>query len=380
VGSTDFHEDVAVADGLFTLVLDFGTGVFDGNERYLEVSVRPGDSTGSYTVLGSRQLLTAAPYALYALSAGALQGQSVTTTLPSTDQVLKWDGSTWAPGSDEDTTYTAGVGLDLSGTEFSAHGTAYENVVVVAKSGGDYTSVQAAIDSITDAATDNPYLVWVAPGVYSETVTMKPYVHLQGAGQAATTITCSVSSESFVPTQATLVLAGDASLRDLTVGNSGTISNTALLAITGTARTLVADVTALAHGSGFFNSAIVLTGSGTDVTLKDVTALSEGADTHNYGLYIENSVLATVRGGSFAGRGGSFALGICSLGPGTVLEAINATALGEGGSHSSYGLYQDGGTVRLAVTQLDGSFFRPSGTLTCFQVYDGSFAAINCAP
>jgi pectin methylesterase-like acyl-CoA thioesterase len=90
-------------------------------------------------------------------------------------------------------------------------------VVVVAKSGGDYTSVQAAIDSITGAAADSPYLVWVAPGVYSETVTMKPYVHLQGAGQEATVITSTVSG-SALPPQATLKLASDASLRDLTDG------------------------------------------------------------------------------------------------------------------------------------------------------------------
>jgi len=67
VGSTVTLEDVAVSQGTFAVQLDFGS-VFAGAKRYLEVGVRPGASTGSYTVLSPRQELTAAPYALYALS------------------------------------------------------------------------------------------------------------------------------------------------------------------------------------------------------------------------------------------------------------------------------------------------------------------------
>lgn len=43
---------------------------------------------------------------------------NVSSTAPSTNQVLKWNGSTWAPATDSDTTYTAGAGLGLSGTQF----------------------------------------------------------------------------------------------------------------------------------------------------------------------------------------------------------------------------------------------------------------------
>lgn len=57
-------EDVAVADGIFTVQLDFGRGVFTGEPRYLEIGVRAGNSTGGYTVLAPRQLLSPAPAAL----------------------------------------------------------------------------------------------------------------------------------------------------------------------------------------------------------------------------------------------------------------------------------------------------------------------------
>lgn len=72
VGSTVCVDGVDVVDGLFTVSLDFGSA-YDGNQRFLEVSVRA-DGTpancggGTYTMLSPRQPLTAMPYALYALT------------------------------------------------------------------------------------------------------------------------------------------------------------------------------------------------------------------------------------------------------------------------------------------------------------------------
>ena len=225
-----------------------------------------------------------------------------------------------------------------------------QNLIHVAKSGGDYTSVQAALDSITDATQDNPYLVRMAPGEYSETFTMKPYVHLQGAGQEITIIT---SNGSLPPSQATLVLANDVSLRDLTVGNSGTgTQNVALLASAGVTRTLVADVTVRAHGDGNENYAILID-SGAGVRLQQVTALAENGSTSNYGLYNNNGAAAALRGGSFTGRGGSNARAIYNTDSGTTLETESVTALAENGSNSNYGLYNG---IGAAATLRGGSF------------------------
>jgi hypothetical protein len=64
VGSTMTHNDVPVTNGTFTALLDFGANTFTGEARWLEVAVRPGASTGSYTTLSPRQPITPAPYAL----------------------------------------------------------------------------------------------------------------------------------------------------------------------------------------------------------------------------------------------------------------------------------------------------------------------------
>jgi hypothetical protein len=48
-----------------------------------------------------------------------LQGVGVSTTAPVNGQILKYDGTNWIPAADNNTTYTAGTGLTLSGTTFS---------------------------------------------------------------------------------------------------------------------------------------------------------------------------------------------------------------------------------------------------------------------
>ena len=66
-------EDVPVNEGLFNVTLDFGGSIFFGVQRYLELRVRQGVSTGSYTILGPRQLIRATPEALRASSTLTVQ-------------------------------------------------------------------------------------------------------------------------------------------------------------------------------------------------------------------------------------------------------------------------------------------------------------------
>ena len=88
------------------------------------------------------------------------------------------------------------------------------NTIIVAPTNGDFTSIQAAIDSAISPSLSNPYLIIVAPGVYTESIVMQPYVEVQGSGVNLTTIT----HDSSAPT---VYGADHSELRSLTVVNTG---------------------------------------------------------------------------------------------------------------------------------------------------------------
>lgn len=69
IATTVIREDVAVSNGIFTVTLDFGAAAFPGANRFLEISVRPGPSTGAFTALTPLQPISATPYAIKSLNA-----------------------------------------------------------------------------------------------------------------------------------------------------------------------------------------------------------------------------------------------------------------------------------------------------------------------
>ena len=71
---------------------------------------------------------------------------------------------------------------------------------------------------------------------------------------------------------------------------------------------------------------------------ESITVLAEDGSSTNHGLINSRGAVATLRGGSFTGRGGENALGIITGDSGATLEAESVTALGENGSIENYGL------------------------------------------
>ncbi|MEJ5253591.1 MAG: hypothetical protein WHX60_17070, partial [Armatimonadota bacterium] len=132
VGSTLTRSGVNVAWGVFSVELDFGN-VWDGSDRYLQIAVRPAGS-GSYTTLSPRVKVNRAPYSQFAFSA-------------------PWSGivgmpAGFADGVDNDTTYSAGAGLQLVGTTFSV---ATGGIVTGMLANGAVTTDKIADGAVTSA-------------------------------------------------------------------------------------------------------------------------------------------------------------------------------------------------------------------------------------
>ena len=132
VGSPLAENDVSVVDGLFTVLLDFGD-VFDGTDLWLQIGVSPDIGSAPYTTLTPRQAITAAPYASYASRAHWSGLIDIPGDLADGDddtlgglgcdegQIAKRGESAWVCSEDLNagSIYTAGIGLDLSGSTFS---------------------------------------------------------------------------------------------------------------------------------------------------------------------------------------------------------------------------------------------------------------------
>jgi hypothetical protein len=78
VGNALTNAPTSVSNGLFTVTLDFGAGIFTGASRWLQIGVRTNNG-GSFFPLTPRQALTAAPYAIMA---GNVSGVISNSSLP----------------------------------------------------------------------------------------------------------------------------------------------------------------------------------------------------------------------------------------------------------------------------------------------------------
>jgi len=100
--------NVTVSNGVFTVLLDFGAGAFDGTARWLAISVQ-GTGDPGYTPLTPLQAITAAPYASYAF------GGNTGFTLPFNQAV----NSTSQAAFQVDNTATTGFGHGIVARSYS---------------------------------------------------------------------------------------------------------------------------------------------------------------------------------------------------------------------------------------------------------------------
>lgn len=147
-----------------------------------------------------------------------------------------------------------------------------KNIITVAKAEGDFTNIQAAIDSIADASASNPYLIVIGPGTYNigSSIATKEHVSIAGSGPGSTILEGSVSDSSGnFDSAAAVHLVANVRLSNLTVNNSsGSSSYTIGISI---------------HDSKTLQENIVIDNVAVNVS---------GAPTNSTrGIYVENGVV-----------------------------------------------------------------------------------------
>jgi hypothetical protein len=60
--------------------------------------------------------------------------------------------------------------------------------IEVSPGGATFTTIAAALNSITDASRQKEYTIYLGPGTYEESVVCKPWVFIEGSGPDVTTI------------------------------------------------------------------------------------------------------------------------------------------------------------------------------------------------
>lgn len=129
-------DDVIVDDGLFTAALDFGADAFTGEQRWLEIAVRPGASIGAYTTLSPRQELTATPYAMalrlpYEGSVASVDRPALKIRQTGTREAGVFQINSPINAMDALTGYTDGSGLAIRGWTTGMGGVALLDIPIV---------------------------------------------------------------------------------------------------------------------------------------------------------------------------------------------------------------------------------------------------------
>ena len=201
IGNANSFANYPLADGRFALGLNFGTGAFNGDQRWVQVEFRNPAGTGQYLTLAPRDKILAAPYALYALNSTASQWDynPKTQALTSAQNVAKVGIGTNAPtaalevvaaGGDDAVKLPAGsVGLSelrayprafsLNGGSVTFTTSVVGVLLLNGDSGGDSAFIQ--VDDVTYGFADTIGLSYRSLAI-NELITLQPGAHTITAG------------------------------------------------------------------------------------------------------------------------------------------------------------------------------------------------------
>jgi hypothetical protein len=257
-------------------------------------------------------------------------------------QGLKGDtGAAGAQGLKGDTGAAGAQGLKgdmgAQGPQ-GTNGVTPSKVVWVAKLGGDFTLLSLALNSITDADIDTPYIIKIAPGVYTEPtpgyVLLKDHVDVQGSGEGVTTLKCDCTLDTFLEINNVSTKISQLSVIKSTGTTSGSSLGIFILNSTVNEKRVVLD------------SVIVKVDGDSS---SDNRAITVGAMTNSYPIFHNITASAT--------NGTSYNTGIYFVGEGTT-KGVQGVVIDShiiGSAESIYMATTEGGSIQVLNSKLPNS-------------------------
>jgi len=222
------------------------------------------------------------------------------------------------------------------------------NVLSVAPSGAQYSSIQAAIDAasalVVASGNTQLYLVRVAPGVYNEQITLKDNVDVEGSGRDITGITFSGAAPTvFAGAQSTMskfTVFNDFNPLAVAIGQTGNTPN---------GFTALEDMVLQAGGVGS-NTAVNITGGTIHILRSDAST----------GVGNASTVQIALRG----------------AGAGSNIRYVNGRLLPHAGGDTQLAASQESG----AIVKIDNTELRAttSGAPLCFATFQQNYTLANC--
>jgi len=213
-----------------------------------------------------------------------------------------------------------------------------QQVVTVAKSGGDYTTIQAAINSITDASSNKIYTVLVYPGNYDEAVALKNYVDIVAVDPKNTFILRQVTDGTSNPVHCYLKI----NINNQTTGHGLYVQSASEITVEGN---ITGGNGTITGSDGIYNSTGTITINGGIITG------GNGLVTGGKGVYNYSTGTITINNSNITG-GGSGGAGIRNDSTGTI--TINNSNI-TGGDVGGVGVYNySTGTITINNSNITG--------------------------
>ena len=342
---SETHNNVPVSGGYFSVFLGsqgspLTPSVFSSTSRYLEVTYN--------ATTFSRQRFASVPYALVAQKASTAITSTYATTATYASSAANASNASNASQANTAISATYATTATYALNAPSGGGSvAWDNVVVVAKSGGDYTSISAAMNAISPSSSDR-YLVLVMPGVYEEQVTLDQYVHLKGAGTKTTIVRFAANNADVNNNGAAVMLVpANSQVSNLAVINTAATNSSVGVKVTsGNDDTLLDTVSVAVTGTAGVNHyAIYLSGGNSNLRLHNLYASASGATTRNWGILV-NAVKPFIDDSTAMAVGGDFAYGLRFVGGEATIT--DSSLSGTNGSDGA-GLSTSGGSGTLNI-------------------------------